>query len=155
MVRECDVVSEQRLSFCLNRALEGKSFILMGPGRWGSANIALGVRVTYADIFNCRALIEIAMPHEGERPEASHGTHFFQDLVEANIYPLALYPDDEHVRFNRRFFLRSKNSLSELSPADKELSKYIRVICMPYVTKGRYMHLIMNTNQQAAIAFLD
>src|SRR5262249_47735536 len=33
----------------LNKALEGKHFILIGPGRWGSNNLNLGVPVTYAD----------------------------------------------------------------------------------------------------------
>ncbi len=99
----------------LNKRLEGHAFILMGPGRWGSSNIELGVKVSYADIFNCRALIEIAMPKAGGRPEVSYGTHFFQDLVEANIYPLALYPGEPGIIFNASFLNNTDNQLPALS----------------------------------------
>jgi len=74
----------------LNKALEGKPFILLGPGRWGSSNAQLGVPVSYADIYNSRALIELAVGPEGLVPDPSYGTHFFQDLVESQIYSLAL-----------------------------------------------------------------
>ncbi len=46
-------------------------------------------------------------------PEPSFGTHFFQDLMEANIYPLAIYTDDEDVIFNRAFFYETPNRLAE------------------------------------------
>ena len=45
----------------INQTLEGQRFILMGPGRWGSSNIDLGLKVTYADIHNTSVLVEIAM----------------------------------------------------------------------------------------------
>jgi hypothetical protein len=70
-----------------NKRLEGEKFILMGPGRWGSSNIDLGIKVSYADIYNTSMLIEIAVARNGITPELSYGTHFFQDLIESNIYP--------------------------------------------------------------------
>ncbi len=76
----------------INRQLKGSRFIIMGPGRWGSVNIELGVKVTYSDINNAKALIEVATEMGGYTPEVSYGTHFFQDLVEANIVPLPIYP---------------------------------------------------------------
>jgi hypothetical protein len=60
----------------LNKKLENDRFILLGPGRWGSANIELGVRVGYADIFNTRVLIEMAVAQGDAVPELSYGTHF-------------------------------------------------------------------------------
>ena len=77
----------------LNRTLEPKTFILVGPGRWGSNDIRLGVPVHYADINRCRMLIEIAKQREGFCPEVSFGTHFFQAPVQAGIDYLPLYPD--------------------------------------------------------------
>ncbi len=71
----------------LNKRLEGERFILMGPGRWGSVNIDLGVHVTYGDIYNTQVLVEMAIAHDGLMPELSYGTHFFQDLVEAASSP--------------------------------------------------------------------
>jgi pyruvate, water dikinase len=44
---------------------------MVGPGRWGSANPELGVPVTYADICNSHALVEVAVAQEGIVPEPS------------------------------------------------------------------------------------
>ncbi len=72
----------------------------MGPGRWGSVNIDLGVQVSYADIHNTKVLIEIAVVHDGQVPELSYGTHFFQDLVEAGIHSLPLHLGQANSLFN-------------------------------------------------------
>ena len=100
----------------LNKQLEKEKFILMGPGRWGSSNIDLGVKVSYADIFNTRMLIEIAMSRNGATPELSYGTHFFQDLIESKIYPLALYPDTPGEVYNWEFLKQAPNLLPTLLP---------------------------------------
>jgi len=138
----------------LNKRLEGEQFILMGPGRWGSSNINLGVKVTYADIYNTRVLVEIAMGKDGETPEVSYGTHFFQDLVEARIYPLPLYPDSDGVIFNRPFFDHAPNVLPQLLPADAAYADYIKVIDVPAVSDGRRVEIVMNADQEEAIAYL-
>ncbi len=83
----------------VNNALAGKVFICVGPGRWGTNNPDLGVRIGYADIYRTRALVELTGRGIGLGPDASFGTHFFQDLVETNIYPLAIYFDDEDAHF--------------------------------------------------------
>jgi hypothetical protein len=83
----------------LNNALEGKQFICIGPGRWGSSNSDLGVSVDYGDIYNTRSLVELAGQGIGPAPEPSLGTHFFQDLLEQQIYPLAIYLDDRRKYF--------------------------------------------------------
>ncbi len=139
-----------RLNYMLNEA----TFILMGPGRWGTSNIQLGVKVTYADIFNTKVLIEIAYAAEGSVPEVSYGTHFFQDLVEANIYPLPLYPDDENVIFNQSFFDSTPNKLSAILPDESRYAHYVKVIDIPAVSNGRTMTIIMNSEEQRAVAFL-
>ncbi|MCB0232092.1 MAG: phosphoenolpyruvate synthase, partial [Anaerolineae bacterium] len=59
----------------LNRALEGERFILVGPGRWGSSNLDLGVKVTYADVFNTKMMVELGYDHGTGAPEVSYGTH--------------------------------------------------------------------------------
>jgi hypothetical protein len=138
----------------LNKLLEHECFILMGPGRWGSSNIDLGVKVTYADIFNSRVLVEIAMGKDGEAPEVSYGTHFFQDLVETGIYPLPLYPNDEGVTFNRGFLERAPNMLPELLPADAPYAGYVKVIDVRAVSGGRSLEIVMNGEQEQALAYL-
>ncbi|HSM56994.1 MAG TPA: PEP/pyruvate-binding domain-containing protein, partial [Candidatus Sulfomarinibacteraceae bacterium] len=138
----------------LNEALQDESFILMGPGRWGSANLELGVRVSYADIFNSRALIEIAVPGEDGVPELSYGTHFFQDLVEGGIYALPLHLEKEESSLNWEFVNSAPNALSRLSPADAELGDYLKVIDLVDIDPSRRLTIIMDGSRDEAVAFL-
>ena len=128
----------------LNQIFEKKSFILMGPGRWGSTNLELGVKVTYADIYNTAMLIEIGMSDGDSAPEVSYGTHFFQDLVESGIHPLALYPGQGKTTFNWGFFRRTSNSLPNLLPEFAEYVNYVRAIDVPAVAQGRLVEVIMD-----------
>jgi hypothetical protein len=139
----------------LNEALAGQRFILMGPGRWGSSNVYLGVKVSYSDIYNSRALIEIAMPDEsGGMPEMAYGTHFFQDLVESKIFPLALFPSEPHTLFNWEFFDDAPNLLPDLLPADADWVDVITVIDVAAESKGRLLEIIMSADEDEALAYL-
>ncbi len=137
----------------LNKLLTNERFILMGPGRWGTSNVELGLKVTYADIYNARALVEIALSRDDDTLEVSYGTHFFQDLVEANIYPLPLYPDAPDTSFNHAFFDDAPNILAELSPSDAQYTPFIKVIDVPTVTGGRYLELVMDGVQDETLAY--
>ena len=138
----------------LNKKLEGYRFILVGPGRWGSSNIDLGVRVTYADIYNTSMLIEVAFAGPDGTPEVSYGTHFFQDLVEANIYPLPLYPDEAGTVFDRSFFRNTASRLADLLPDERALQNTVRVIHVPSVTGGRLLEVVMNSEEEKAIGYV-
>jgi hypothetical protein len=138
----------------LNKRLESDCFILMGPGRWGTSNVELGVKVTYADIYNARALIEIARTGTEGTPEVSYGTHFFQDLVESEIYPLPLYLGDSDTIFKSRFFEGAPNVLSDLLPADADYARYVRVIDVPSVTSGRHLELVLDSERDEGLAYL-
>lgn len=69
----------------LNKRLteEDEPYILMGPGRWGSSDPALGIPVTWPQIAGARLIVESAM--EGYRIEPSQGTHFFQNLTSFGV----------------------------------------------------------------------
>lgn len=138
----------------LNKILEGRRFILIGPGRWGSANLELGVRVTYADIFNTKVLIELGVPQDGKPPELSYGTHFFQDLVESGIYSLPIPLHIQGSSFNWDFFGGVENCLAKLSPEDAELSPYLRVIDVPAVRPGQRLDILMNSDEEEALGYL-
>jgi hypothetical protein len=138
----------------LNQALSSAKFILMGPGRWGSSNVNLGVKVSYADIDHASVLVEVALAHGEHAPEASYGTHFFQDLVESHIYPLPLYPDDPQTAFNWEFFDGAPNVLSSLLPDDVALDGLVKVIDVPAVAGGRYLEIIMNGEEDRALGYL-
>ncbi len=143
-----------RLVSRLNERLEGLPFILMGPGRWGSSNLDLGLRVGYADIYNARALVEIGWARGAGRPTLSYGTHFFQDLVEAHIYPLAIFPGEPGNPFNEAFFSAAPNALSALLPEDARYADFVKVINVPATTGGRTLELVMSGDEARALAFL-
>jgi hypothetical protein len=138
----------------LNQVLDRRGFILMGPGRWGSNNIALGVKVTYADIFNTAMLVEIGLSDGDSAPEASYGTHFFQDLVEAGIHPLALYPGQRETVLNWSFLRESPNALANLLPDYARYADYVRVIDVPAVAHGRLLEVIMDGEKSEALGYL-
>lgn len=138
----------------LNRRLEGERFILMGPGRWGTSNVELGLKVGYSDIYNARALVEIARTGTEGAPEVSYGTHFFQDLVESHIYPVPLYLGDPHTVFNRQLFDEAPNALPELLPDDAGFARYVKVIDVPALTGGRHVDLVMDSIEDQGLAYL-
>jgi len=138
----------------VNTALAGKSFILIGPGRWGSTNVDLGIPVGYSDIFNTHSLIELSGKNIGPSPEPSLGTHFFQDLLEAQIYPLAIILDDPQSIFQPAFFYHSPNCLEELIPADETIKERLRVIKVNDFRNNYKLRLIMDEEHSTAIGFL-
>lgn len=138
----------------LNQILADERFVLMGPGRWGSANLELGVRVTYADIHNTLVLIEIGVPQDGQMPELSYGTHFLQDLVEAGIFSLPLHLGSNNGRFDWDFFRHSPNSLAAISPADASLSDYLTVIDLAVTSGSRRLKILMDGEKDEAVGFL-
>jgi pyruvate,water dikinase len=150
-----DLIAVGRAIGGLNKKLPRRCFILMGPGRWGSrGDIKLGVSVTYSDINNCAMLIEIAQKQKDYMPEPSFGTHFFQDLVEASIRYLPLYPNEPGIIFNEEFFHTRNNMLAELVPDFSRLSDVIKVICIPEEANGEHLQILMNADLGQAIAIL-
>jgi pyruvate, water dikinase len=138
----------------LNKLLPKRQFILIGPGRWGSrGDIKLGVPVTYSDINNTAMLIEVARQKGNYLPDLSFGTHFFQDLVEASIRYLPLYPDDGSA-FREEFLKGSRSVLEELLPEFAHVSETLRVIDVPRETSGQILRVLMNAEIEQAVAFL-
>lgn len=138
----------------LNKILEGETFICVGPGRWGTVNPDLGVQVNYADIYNTRALVEVSGKGVGTAPEPSYGTHFFQDLIESQIYPLAVHLDDEDAVFNRAFFYDTRNSLTRWLPELKGLQESLRLFAVDDYAPDSVLELIMDSDAGKAVAYL-
>jgi hypothetical protein len=138
----------------LNNLLEEKAFICVGPGRWGSTNLDLGVYVSYADIHKAAALVEVSGDEVGTAPEASLGTHFFQDLMEAQIYPLALTLNDENTLFNREFFYKTPSSLDQFLSLDPLIADCINLIDVSSFRPDAHLELIMDDEKGQALAFL-
>jgi hypothetical protein len=68
-----------------NRRLkdEGRRYLLIGPGRWGSRDRFLGIPVLWSDISEARVIVETDL--ESFRVEASQGSHFFHNLIARNV----------------------------------------------------------------------
>lgn len=144
----------ERAIGALNKILDDDTFICVGPGRWGTSTPDLGIHVTYGDIFNTHALVELAGKAVGTDPEPSFGTHFFQDLMEAQIYPLAVNLDDPDAVFNHAFFYNTPNRLSEKMDASDMLCKCLRLIAVDDFRNGHVMDLVMDDEEGQAVAFL-
>ncbi len=62
---------------------EERSYMLVGPGRWGSRDRFLGVPVAWSDISEARVVVEVDLPDY--RVESSQGSHFFHNLVARQV----------------------------------------------------------------------
>lgn len=139
----------------LNAAMKSQTFICVGPGRWGSSNSDLGVPIDYGDIYNSRSLVELAGQGIGPAPEPSLGTHFFQDLLESRIYPLAIYLEEETSIFNRDFFYKTPNHIQDKITVEPEILKAIRLIHVDDYAPGQLLRIVMDDSEGKAMAFLE
>lgn len=71
-------------------AAEERSYVLVGPGRWGSSDSWLGVPVKWPHISAARLIVECGL--EGYRIEPSQGTHFFQNLTSFGVGYFTINP---------------------------------------------------------------
>jgi hypothetical protein len=69
----------------INRGLvaEHIPYLLIGPGRWGSADPWLGIPVRFTSIAGAHAVVETSLPNM--LPDPSQGSHFFQNLTSFHI----------------------------------------------------------------------
>lgn len=98
----------------LNSLLRDEHTILLGPGRWGTTTPSLGVPVHFMEINRFDCIAELAYSSHGLRPELSYGSHFFQDLVEADTFYVALYPGEEGCVLDEALFEECENVYSKL-----------------------------------------
>jgi len=141
-----------RLVGRLNKLIEDREATptaLFGPGRWGTTTPAMGVPVTFSEINNITAIAEIAYQDGSLIPDLSFGTHFFQDLVEMDIFYMAVYPDKQGVFFNREWLAGMTNLLAELAPRDRQYAETVRV----YDVRDRGLLLMSDVVTQQLICF--
>ncbi|HUU28829.1 MAG TPA: PEP/pyruvate-binding domain-containing protein [archaeon] len=101
--------------------------MLLGPGRWGTSTPSLGVPATFSEINKFMVLAELAFTSGNLIPELSFGTHFFQDLVETDIFYLALFPEDESCFFNKPWLDSLPNALEALIPESVKYRDVVKV----------------------------
>jgi pyruvate, water dikinase len=111
----------------INQTLKGRRVMLVGPGRWGTTTPSLGVPVHFTELCNMTVICEVASREEGFEPELSYGSHFFQDLVEADIFYVAIFAGQKDVIFHPELILKNTNYLAELLPTEQSMEGIIHV----------------------------
>ncbi|MBR5689281.1 MAG: phosphoenolpyruvate synthase, partial [Prevotella sp.] len=102
---------------------EGKGYVLVGPGRWGSSDPWLGVPVRWANISAARVIAEIAL--KNYRIDPSQGTHFFQNLTSLGVGYFTIEWSDEAQ--SRSFF---RHDVLDQMPAVSE-TEFVRHVRFP------------------------
>lgn len=83
-------IAEELLALNLRMQQEGRSYILVGPGRWGSSDPFLGVPVKWTHISEAKVIVECGIPSFMVDP--SQGTHFFQNVTSLGVGYLTINP---------------------------------------------------------------
>jgi hypothetical protein len=130
---------------------ENEPVFLLGPGRWGTTTPSLGVPVTFSEINNITILGEVAFRWGNLIPELSFGTHFFQDLVETDIFYLAIFPDKDDVTFNEKWLLSLENRFTELVPGH---DKYKDIICI-YDVDEKNLRIVSDVVSRRMVCYFD
>jgi hypothetical protein len=141
-----------RLVGKLNRQIpdrETTPTILLGPGRWGTTTPSLGVPVSFAEINKVAVLAEVAYEGGNLMPELSFGTHFFQDLVESDIFYAALFPQKENVVFNKDKLAEMPNLLTDLFPEEHKYDNVVKV----YGVDSDQLQIMSDIVSQKVICF--
>lgn len=76
IAREIETINERFLQ-------EGRNYVLVGPGRWGSSDPWLGIPVKWPHISAARIIVEAGLTNY--RVDPSQGTHFFQNLTSFGV----------------------------------------------------------------------
>ena len=70
---------------------QGRPYVLIGPGRWGSSNTWLGIPVNWAQISAAKVIVETTL--ENFLVDPSQGSHFFHNLTSARVAYLTVNPN--------------------------------------------------------------
>jgi len=103
------VVSQIR-SLNLKLMEEKRSYLLIGPGRWGSADHWLGIPVIWSDIAGVKVIIET--PFKERAIDPSQGSHFFHDLISSQVGYIITKEDKGNISMT---WLESQPVLEEMT----------------------------------------
>lgn len=128
--------------------------LLLGPGRWGSSTPSLGIPVTFSDINHMSVLGEIAFSDAGFSPELSFGTHFFQDLVETDIFYVALFPEKKDVILNQKWLEETPNHLKNILPDSKQWwTNVVKLIDLSQGFNGKNLYINADLVSQEIVCY--
>jgi len=123
-----------RLIGKINQSIEKEKSIVMliSPGRLGTTTPSLGLPVNFSEISNMSVLCELEFKTANLMPELSYGSHFFQEMVESDIFYAAIFPEKNYNYFNIEK-IGTSNEWSEFFPqicenTRQELLSSIKII---------------------------
>ena len=112
---------------------DGKNYVLIGPGRWGSSDHYLGVPVKWPHISAARVIVEVTLKNYNIDP--SQGTHFFQNLTSFGVGYFTVDTNTEEGGFVNKEIL-------DAMPAVEE-TQYVR-----HVRFDRPLRILMDGKKQ-------
>ena len=115
---------------------DGKNYVLIGPGRWGSSDHYLGVPVKWPHISAARVIVEVALKNYNIDP--SQGTHFFQNLTSFGVGYFTVDTNTEEGGFVNKEML-------DAMPAVEE-TQYVR-----HVRFDRPLRILMDGKKQEGV----
>ena len=117
---------------------EGRNYVLVGPGRWGSSDYWLGIPVKWPHISGARVIVESGLKNYHVDP--SQGTHFFQNLTSFGVgyFTINTYTGDG---------LFQQDILDQM-PAVEE-TEYVR-----HVRFDRPLKIMMDGKKQTGVVLL-
>lgn len=129
----------------INRQMidEGRGYVLIGPGRWGSSDPWLGVPVKWPHISAAKVIAEVAL--KNYRVDPSQGTHFFQNLTSFGV---GYFTIDTNQSTDQGGMVHK--DILDAMPAVEE-TQYVR-----HVRFNRPLRILMDgTKQEGAITMLN
>ena len=102
----------------------GKNYVLIGPGRWGSSDPWLGIPVKWPHISAARVIVEEGL--KNYRVDPSQGTHFFQNLTSFGVGYFTINPYKNEGVYRR--------DILDAMPAVEETA-HVRHVCFPQPLK--------------------
>ena len=95
---------------CINNEFtaRGENYLLIGVGRWGSSDEALGIPVRWASISQARVIVELSW--QGRRIDPSQGTHFFQNLTSMGVGYLSVGAKEDNSFIDLEFLSKFPSS---------------------------------------------
>ena len=118
---------------------EGKNYVLIGPGRWGSSDYWLGIPVKWPHISAARVIVEAGL--ENYRVDPSQGTHFFQNLTSFGVGYFTVNSFKNEGVYNK--------ALLDSMPAVEE-TQYVR-----HVRFERPLKIMMDGMKQEGVVVLN
>lgn len=132
-----------------------KNLMLLSPGRIGTSSPDLGVTVAFSDISNFNILCEYADKEIGLVPELSYGSHMFQDIVETEMFYVAIMDTKGKNSTLSLSYLREKESiLPQILPS---MASYHDIVKVYEVEKEKPLSLYADFKNRTVIcgAFED